>query len=62
MTGRRNAERDLQRWVSRQPWRRLLPGLYTFEMPKRRRLVVAPATHWALLPHEVFASLAAGAA
>jgi hypothetical protein len=29
-----NGERALHRWVQKQPWRRLLPGLYHFATPK----------------------------
>ncbi len=48
-----NAERDLHRWVARQPWSALIPELYKFEMPKDGRANV----HFALLPHELFAAV-----
>ncbi len=52
-------ERELQRWVMRQPWRRLLPSLYEFPCSKWRGPLrqVQPATHACLLPHEVFGTL-----
>ncbi len=53
-----NRERDLHRWVGRQPWRSLLPDAYNFPIPYtpdgiRETL----AEHSAFLPHELMASL-----
>ena len=51
-------ERDLHRWVRRQPWRALLPELYEFEIPVTYDgLEETTGVHAALLPHETFASL-----
>ena len=56
-----HAERALHRWAQRQHWRSMLPQLYQFNMVKLGRgtqsTVPAPRPHWALLPHELFASL-----
>ena len=54
-------ERGIQRWVSRQPWRRLVPTLYSFACWKWRGPVkrLRKATHACLLPHEVTSTLAA---
>ena len=51
-------ERDLHRWVRRQPWMALLPELYEFEIPVTYDgLEETTGVHAALLPHETFASL-----
>ena len=56
----KHAERALWRWVATQPWRRLLPDLYTFGCTKWQGPTkgVCAAEHSALLPHEVVARLA----
>ncbi len=55
-------ERDLHTWAARQPWRRLLPGLYAFACTKcgqgERDGEIFPSEHFALLPHEQLACLA----
>ena len=53
-----NRERDLHRWVHRQPWRRLLPSTYEFSLPHTPdQLRETERLHAALLPHEVFSTL-----
>ena len=58
-----NYERDLHRWVRRQHWANMLPEPYEFIVP----IVQAGGSgtrnllHGALLPHEFFASIYAGA-
>ena len=53
-------ERDLVRWVRRQPWRRLLPEPFEFKLPYSPDGLKEDAiTHAALLPHETFSSLSA---
>ncbi len=56
----KHAERALWRWVANQPWRRLLPDLYTFGCTKWQGPTkgVCAAEHSALLPREVVARLA----
>ncbi len=49
-----NAECNLHRWVDRQSWRRLLPSLYKFPMPK---VAGCKSEHFVLLPHDVSATL-----
>ena len=57
-----NAERDLHAWSERQDFMSLLPALYPFEVLKyptaNPDLSAVVQTHYALLPHEVFAALA----
>jgi hypothetical protein len=55
--GEHNFERDLHRWAHRQPWRQLLPELYTFDLPILTAAGPAVRKHAAFLPHEVFSSL-----
>ena len=51
-------ERDLHRWVDRQPWRRLLPAVYEFALPYTEDGVHEhQVLHAAFLPHEFLASL-----
>lgn len=53
-----HCERDLHRWVQKQPWRGLLPDVFQF--PVRVTfdgLHVDEASHACLLPHELFGSL-----
>jgi len=60
-------ERDLHNWCAKQPWRQSLPEeLYAFSMQKfaaaRSRdcgTAMAVAMHYCILPHELFASVAA---
>ena len=51
-------ERQLCRWVRRQPWRQLLPEAYEFKLPySPDQLIEDEVTHAAFLPHETFSSL-----
>ena len=51
-------ERDMHRWVSRQPWRRLLPDHYEFSIPfTPDQIDETTQQHFVFLPHEVFGSL-----
>ena len=59
-------ERDLHSWCARQPWRQSLPELYEFSMQKYnsacgpdRGTALAVGVHYCILPHELFASVAA---
>jgi hypothetical protein len=57
-------ERDLHIWCMQQPWRAYLPDLYKFSMQKRVRgadsdIKTLEAPHYAVLPHELFASITA---
>jgi hypothetical protein len=58
-----NYERDLHRWVRKQPWANILPRPYDFTV----HVALASASgvrdllHSALLPHEFFASVYEGA-
>ena len=53
-----NRERQLCRWVRRQPWRQLLPEAYEFKLPySPDQLIEDEVTHAAFLPHETFSSL-----
>ena len=52
-----NAERALHRWVQKQPWN-IMPAPYEFKVPKTGQRV-RPRPHYAHLPHETFAALAA---
>ena len=55
-------ERDLHSWCDNQPWRASVPRLYEFSMEKLSkesgRTVTAPRSHFCILPHELFASVA----
>ena len=56
--GNRNVERDLHRWVSKQPWRKLLPPKYSFRLPfTPDGMQETEVNHAALLPHEAFSTL-----
>ena len=51
-------ERDLHRWVKKQPWRQLLPPKYEFALPYTPDgLQELEIQHGALLPHETFSAL-----
>ena len=55
-----NAERDLQSWVMRQAWRRLLPDPYEFELTlqhKQDEDLTVNKAHHAMLPHDAFRSI-----
>ena len=56
-------ERDLHRRCAKQPWRAALPQLYPFSMPKFTKesgwTATAAKVHYCILPHELFASVAA---
>lgn len=53
-----NVERDLHRWAARQPWRQLLPDLYSYEvMVRDSDLQERSAMRSCILPHELFSSL-----
>jgi hypothetical protein len=54
-----NYERDLHRWVRRQPWAALVPELYEFSLPVLGEggIGAREVKHAALLPHELFASV-----
>ena len=59
-----NGERALHRWADRQTWRRFLPPPYSFAARKNfqggdMNGLPYDGMHWAFLPHEVFATLAA---
>ncbi len=57
-----NAERNLHRWCAKQSWMAPLPELYRFPMKKTGASAQddpVDTEHACLLPHEVFASLAA---
>jgi hypothetical protein len=63
----RGRERDLHHWCSRQSWRQSLPEPYGFSMDKYppahrgrdRGTALAVGMHYCILPHELFASVAA---
>ena len=51
-------ERDLHRWVQKQPWRSVLPPTYEFDLPYTSDYIhLGVVRHAAFLPHEVMASL-----
>ena len=61
-------ERDLHKWCAKQPWRQSLPAeLYAFSMQKFAAAsdrdscgtAMAVGVHYCILPHELFASVAA---
>ena len=54
-----NSERNLHRWVGRQPWRSVLPSTYTFRLPVQQanKRWIRYRMHAALLPHEVVHSI-----
>ena len=55
-----HAERDLQSWVSKRVWRRLMPEPYKFKLALKSAdycTTVDEFDHYALLPHEVFYQL-----
>ena len=53
-----NKERALHRWVGQQPWRELLPPMYTFDLDLQNdEENVVTVKHGAYLPYEVFARL-----
>ena len=53
-----NQERDLHRWVTRQPWRHILPELYDFEVAWTQNGIHETArTLSCFAPHETVASL-----
>ena len=59
-------ERDLHKWCARQPWHQSLPELYEFSMQKYtaargpdRGTALAVGMHSCILPHELFARVAA---
>ncbi len=56
----RHPLRALDRLVAKEPWRKLLPELYEFSCTKHLGPMqgVQPATHYCILPHEVFSNLA----
>ena len=54
----RNAERTLHRWAERQVWRKLLPDFYEFQFQKVDLEGEFQGLHWAILPHELFGSIA----
>ena len=56
-----NFERDLHRWAMKQAWRELLPHTYEFQLMVEGDVAPKEATHSAILPHELFASLHAQA-
>ena len=60
-----NGERKLHAWLQKAPWRRMLPNLYEFDMPKQLKGELAGEhtimKHAAILPHELFASMYAHA-
>ena len=53
-----HGERTLHRWVQQQPWS-LMPEPYEFIVPKQIGQHVRPRPHFAHLPHEAFAAVAA---
>ena len=62
-------ERDLHSWCAKQPWLQSLPELYKFSMQKYnsacgpdRGTALAVGVHYCILPHELFASVAAHSA
>ena len=51
-------ERDLHRWVKRQPWRKLLPDAYEFDIPYTADgILEALAVHSVFLPHETLSHI-----
>ena len=51
-------ERDLHRWVARQPWRDILPDLYEFKTPiTMDGIHETEGLQTSLCPHEVFAQI-----
>jgi len=51
-------ERDLHRWVRRQPWSALFPSPFTFKVPEEREGVRSDDGEIScLLPHEQFSTL-----
>ena len=53
-----SAERQLHSWVRCQPWRDILPQLYTYKAPMIKKGQKVEGTAFGLLPHEVFGRLA----
>ncbi len=54
-----NGERDLLAWVALQDWRKALPEPYDFTAPLQQKGKFVEGSLSCLLPHEVFAHLAA---
>lgn len=51
-------ERDLHRWVNRQPWRAVVPESYEFDLPYTADGIwESTVHHCAFLPHEFLSSL-----
>jgi hypothetical protein len=48
----------LHRWAERQVWRKLLPDFYAFQLQKVDLEGEFQGLHWAILPHELFGSIA----
>ena len=58
IVGGPNAERDLHRWVGRQPWRQVLPEPYTFEVAWTKDAIHETTRHLdCYLPHETVSSM-----
>ena len=53
-----NIERNWHRWVKHQPWRKMLPELYEFDVPwSPDSIHLENRKHFCLLPHEVVSVL-----